>query len=376
MIIPFNKTSITEIEKSFVAKALDDGRLSGNREFSKKCQSFFCDKYGFNKALLTNSCTDALEMTALLLQIKLGDEIILPAYTFVSTANAFLLRGAKLRFADSEENHPNISVKEIERLAGPNTKAIVVVHYGGVACDMDSILEIADRYHIPVIEDAAQSVDSYYKNKALGGIGTFGTFSFHETKNITSGEGGMITINDERFFEQAEIVWEKGTNRMAFHRGEVNKYNWVSPGSSFLPSELNASLLYGQINRLDEIQRKRVSIWQTFYDELKPLKEKGCFQLAQIPDYASNNGHLFYLLFNSKHERDAILNYLNDKGILAVFHYLALHQSPYFKNQYQGPELVNADKFTNQLMRLPLYYDLKENELQYIIEAIWEFYSK
>jgi dTDP-4-amino-4,6-dideoxygalactose transaminase len=376
MNIPFNKTTITGIEKTYVSDALADGRLSGNRAFSKKCQSFFSSQYGFKKVLLTNSCTDALEMSALLLQIKPGDEVILPAYTFVSTANAFLLRGAELKFADSQPGHPNISTKEIERLINTKTKAIVVVHYGGVACQMDEILEIAKQFGVPVIEDAAQAIDGFYKEKALGSMGTFGTFSFHETKNITSGEGGMITVNEEQFFEQAEIVLEKGTNRMAFHRGEVNKYNWVSPGSSYLPSELNAALLFGQINRLNEIQQKRVNIWQAYYNELKALEDKGCFQLPQIADYATNNGHLFYLLFNSKHERDAMLNYLNDKGILAVFHYLALHQSPYFKHKYEGPELVNADKFTNQLMRLPLFYDLKENELQYIIEAIWEFCSK
>jgi dTDP-4-amino-4,6-dideoxygalactose transaminase len=376
MIIPFNKTSITRIEKSIVAEALDDGRLSGNRMFSKECQSFFCSKYGFKKALLTHSCTDALEMAALLLQIKPGDEVILPAYTFVSTANAFLLRGAKLMFADSEGMHPNVSVSEIERLAGPRTKAIVVVHYGGVACDMGKIMEIAGKYHIPVVEDAAQAIDSYYKGTALGSIGTFGTFSFHETKNITSGEGGMITVNEEQFFDQAEIVWEKGTNRMAFHRGEVNKYNWVSPGSSYLPSELNAALLFGQIKRLNEIQQKRVNIWQIYYNELKALEDKGCFQLPQIPDYATNNGHLFYLLFNSLQERDSMLNYLNERGILAVFHYLALHQSPYFKHQYQGPDLMNARKFTNHLLRLPLFFDLKDNELSYIIDTVKKYCNK
>ncbi len=258
MNIPYNKPYLTGKEVNYIYDAVNSGKLSGNGKYTKLCQDFFCKKYGFKKSLLTNSCTDALEMASILLNLQLGDEVIVPSYTFVSTANAFVLRGAKIVFTDSYENHPNIDVSKLEALITEKTKAIVVVHYSGVACDMDKIMELANKYNIYVIEDAAQAIDSYYKDKALGSIGHLGTFSFHETKNIISGEGGMLVVNDDKFIERAEIIWEKGTNRAAFFRGEVDKYGWVDIGSSYLPSELTAAFLYAQLECINDIQKKTI----------------------------------------------------------------------------------------------------------------------
>jgi dTDP-4-amino-4,6-dideoxygalactose transaminase len=370
MKIPFNKPHLTGKEAHYMYKAVYDGKLSGNGEFTKKCQKYFEDRYGFKKALLTTSCTDALEMAAILCDIHPGDEVIVPSYTFVSSALAFVREGAKIVFADSYANNPNIDADQIESLITPRTKVIVPVHYAGVACDMDKIMDIANRHHIIVVEDAAQAIDSFYKGRALGSIGHLAAFSFHETKNIISGEGGMLTINDPKFIRRAEIIWEKGTNRAEFFRGEVNKYGWVDTGSSFLPSEVIAAFLWAQVEDLDEIQNKRKELWNKYYELLKPMADKGMFKLPNIPDFATNNAHMFYLVCNSLEERTALIKKLKDNDILAVFHYLSLHSSPYYKDKHDGRELPNCDKFADCLVRLPLFYDLSKENVQYICNNI------
>ncbi len=372
--IPFNKPCLTGKEVDYLHQAVNSGKLSGNGVFTKKCHRYFEEKYHFKKCLLTTSCTDALEMAGILLNLKEGDEVIMPSYTFVSTANAFVLRGAKIIFADSYPDHPNIDPSLIERLITPKTKAIVVVHYGGVACDMDSIMEMTNRHNLFVIEDAAQAIDSYYKGKPLGGIGHLGAFSFHETKNIISGEGGMLVINDEQFLERAEIIWEKGTNRAAFFRGEVNKYNWVDVGSSFLPSELTASFLFAQLENMELIQKKRIEIWEKYFEAFQSIPNKLQFDIAPLPDYATNNGNMFYLLMKSKERRDELLGYLKGEGILAVFHYLSLHKSPFYKKEHGQRELTNCDKFSDTIVRLPFYFGLELSDVSRIVNliSIWK----
>jgi len=371
-MIPFNKPYLTGKETQYIEQAVRSGKISGNGDFTKKCQSFFEEKYGFKKCLLTTSCTDALEMCAFLADIQPGDEVIIPSYTFVSTALAFVRQGAKIVFADSYGNNPNIDADKIEALITPRTKAIVPVHYAGVACDMDKIRMLAEKYNLLVIEDAAQAVDSFYKGKPLGSIGHLAAFSFHETKNIISGEGGMLAINDERFIHRAEIIWEKGTNRAEFFRGEVNKYGWVDTGSSFLPSEITAAFLWAQIEHLNEIQVKRKQIWNAYYEGLKPLADKGLFRLPEIPEYATNNAHMFYLVCNSLEDRTKLIAHLKSNGILAVFHYLSLHSSDYYQDKHDGRELKNCDRFSDCLVRLPLFYELEYKEISYIIEKINE----
>src|SRR5664280_2868130 len=317
MSIPFNKPYLTGKELDYIKDAVSRGKISGNGYYTRKCQEFFQERYGFKKCLLTTSCTDALEMAAILCNLQPGDEVIIPSYTFVSTANAFVLRGAKIVFADSRKDHPGIDESKIESLITSRTKVIVPVHYAGVACDMDIIMDIAKRHNLLVVEDAAQSIDSFYKGKALGGIGHIGCFSFHETKNIQCGEGGMLVINDNRFLKRAEIIWEKGTNRAEFFRGEVNKYGWVDIGSSFLPSEISAAFLWAQIENLDELQNKRKQIWYLYYGQLKPLEDNGCFQLSIIPSYATNNAHMFYLVCISLEDRSNLITYLKNCGVLS-----------------------------------------------------------
>ena len=369
-MIPFNKPYLTGKEFSYMQQAVDMGKLSGNGIFTQKCQNFFQKKYGFKHCLLTSSCTDALEMSALLLDIQPGDEVIVPSFTFVSTANAFVLRGAKIVFADSREDHPGINERRIEELINDRTKAIVVVHYAGVACDMDKVMEIANKHKLFVVEDAALSIDSFYKSQPLGGIGHLACFSFHETKNIQCGEGGMLVINDESMIERAEILWEKGTNRTAFHRGDVDHYQWVDVGSSFLPSELTAAFLYAQLEDLHRIQNRRKEIWQQYYEKLKPLADQGFFTLPLIPDYATNNAHEFYLLFPDQTKRDDVLRKLNEKGINAIFHYLSLHKSLYYQNKHDGRALHEADRYSECLLRLPLFYELTDEQLGLICNVI------
>jgi len=376
MKIPFNKPHFTGKEQKYLLKAAYKGRFSGNGPYTQEVQQLFERKYGFRKTLLTTSCTDALEMMAILFDIKEGDEVIMPSYTFVSSANAFVLRGAKVVFADSMPNNPNMDIDKLESLITPHTKAILVLHYGGIASDMDRIMEIANRHNILVAEDAAHSIASTYKNKPLGSIGHLGAYSFHETKNIITGEGGMLLINDSSFCNRAEVIWEKGTNRAAFQRGEVQKYEWVDIGSSFLPSDLIGACLLAQMESIDKIQKNRISSWNRYYSDLKILEEKGLVQLPDIPDYATVNGHLFYLVTKSKEERDNLLAYLYSKGISSVFHYLSLHSSPYYQDKHDGRVLTNADHFSDCLLRLPLYYGITDSEIGYVVEAVDAFYKR
>ena len=357
-------------------KAVFNGKLSGNGEYTKLCQQFFEEQYGFRKCLLTTSGTDALEMCAMLCNLQRGDEVIIPSYTFVSTALAFLREGAKVVFADSMQRSPNLDAEALESLITPRTRVIVPVHYAGVACDMDTIMTVSQKYNLLVVEDAAQAIDSYYKGHPLGGIGHLAAFSFHETKNITAGgEGGLLVVNDERFVRRAEVLWEKGTNRAEFFRGEVNKYGWVDMGSSFLPAEINAAFLWAQLENLDEIQDKRKKLWQTYHNHLKPLADKGLFQLPDLPNYASNNAHMFYLLMPSLEKRTALIKHLKENGILAVFHYLSLHSSAYCVDKHDGRALPNCDRYTDTLVRLPMYYDLSLEDVVAICNAISRLYE-
>jgi len=374
-MIPFNKPYLTGKEAHYLYQAVYSGKISGNGLFTQKCQKYFEDTYGFGKALLTTSCTDALEMAAMLCDIKPGDEIIMPSFTFVSTAVAFVRQGAKIVFADSKSNSPNLDENLIEELITEKTKAIVPVHYGGVACDMDKIMFIADKYNLIVIEDAAHSIHSFYKGKALGSIGHLAAFSFHETKNIISGEGGMITINDNRFKKRSEIIWEKGTNRAEFFRGEVDKYGWVDVGSSFLPSEIIAAFLWAQIENLNLIQNRRQQIWNQYNVSLKKLADKGCFTIFDLPQYATNNAHNFYIILNSLEEREKLINYLKDNGVLAVFHYQSLHESSFYAARHDGRPLPNCNRYSACLLRLPMYYELSEKEQDYIINLIQNFFN-
>lgn len=378
-MIPFNKPFLTGKEAHYMYQAVYTGKLSGNGVFTKKCQQFFEEKYGFKKALMTTSGTDALEMAAILCDVKPGDEVIVPSYTFVSSALAFVRQGARIIFADSCENNPNIDADKIEALITDKTKVIVPVHYAGVACDMDKIMDIANRHNLLVVEDAAQAIDSYYKGKPLGGIGHFGCFSFHETKNVTAGgEGGLLVVNDKRFVRRAEIIWEKGTNRAEFFRGMVNKYGWVDTGSSFLPSEINTAFLWAQLESLDLIQNRRKAIWNQYWTGLKELAEKGFFSMPDMPDYATNNAHMFYLVCRSLDERTQLIGHLKGNGIMAPFHYLSLHLSDYYCDCHVGaiPSLPQCDKFADCLVRLPMFYELTDEECTFVVEKIIEFYNQ
>lgn len=373
-MIPFNKPYLTGKETHYIEEAVASGKISGNGIFSKKCQDFFEKTYGFKKALLTTSCTDALEMCAILANIEPGDEVIIPSFTFVSTAIAFIRQGAKVVFADSYIDNPNIDANKIEGLITPKTKAIVPVHYAGVACDMDKIMELAKVYNLLVIEDAAQAIDSFYtskdgEKKALGSIGHMAAFSFHETKNIISGEGGMLAINDEKFINRSEIIWEKGTNRAEFFRGEVNKYGWVDTGSSFLPSEVIAAFLWAQIENLEKIQARRKEIWERYYSGLKSRGLKNIV-LPKVPEYATNNAHMFYILTENLEHRTRVIKKLKENGFSAVFHYISLHSSPYYIDKHDGRDLENSDKFTSNLIRLPFFYELSNESIESIIKLI------
>ncbi|MGN7205192.1 dTDP-4-amino-4,6-dideoxygalactose transaminase [Pedobacter sp. SAFR-022] len=369
-MIPFNKPYLSGKETEYIQLAVESGKISGDGVYTKKCHDFFETKFGFSKVLLTTSCTDALEMAAILIDIQEGDEVIIPSYTFVSTVNAFVLRGAKIVFADSESSTPNIDVDTIESLITPRTKAIVPVHYAGVACDMDKIMELADKHKIFVVEDAAQAIDSYYKGRPLGSIGHLAAFSFHETKNIISGEGGMLVINDERFAKRAEIIREKGTNRSSFFRGEVDKYGWVDIGSSFLPSDIIAAFLFAQLENLERIQKRRTELWYRYNDGFKEAAANSLINIPFIPEYATCNGHMFYLVAKNLEQRNQIIDACKSKNIHPVFHYLSLHKSPYFSQYYIGDELSNSDFYTDSLLRLPLYFELSFEDQDLVIESI------
>ena len=370
--IPFN-LPYTGGGLNNINEALSSGHLSGNGLFTKKCQAFF-NNYFSAQTLLTTSGTAAIEMAVLLSDIKAGDEVIVPSFSFVSTANPFVLKGAKIIFADTEAGYPNLDASSVESLITKKTKAIVPVHYGGVACDMEKLTVIANQHQIEIIEDAAHAIGSNFKGKPLATFGRFGALSFHETKNLTSGEGGLIVINDAQDFERAEIVWEKGTNRAAFNRNAVSKYQWVDIGSSFLPSDINAAVLYNQIEEFDSIQKKRLSIWNNYYEGLQQLQEQGNVRLPNLPAYAQHNGHLFFLECSSDKTRDKLINFLRRKGIYAVFHYLPLHLSPFFKDKHDGRTLNNTVNFSHRIVRLPLFFSLKEQEQEYIIEMVKTFF--
>lgn len=377
--IPFNKPFFAGKELEYMASAVSNGHISGNGPWAKKCQAWFKERLAVPSALLTTSCTDALEMAAILTNIGPGDEVILPSYTFVSTANAFALRGATLVFADSRPDHPGIDESTLAELITPRTRVIVPVHYAGVACNMERILTLAYSNSIWVVEDAAQAVDAFFTNStgeqsALGAMGHFGAFSFHETKNIMCGEGGLLSVRDPFFMERAEIIWEKGTNRSQFFRGEIDKYGWVDIGSSFLASDLNAAFLYAQLEYLDHIQARRKNIWQTYFNGLQILQNSGV-QLPFLPAYASNNGHLFYLVCRSGNERDNLISHLRQQGIHAVFHYQSLHSSPYFASKHDGRTLTQSDRYSECLLRLPLYFELSEADQERVIEAVLAFYK-
>jgi dTDP-4-amino-4,6-dideoxygalactose transaminase len=373
--IPFNKPFLVGSESAYILDAIQAGRISGNGKYTEKCHKFFKEHFGFHQCLLTTSCTDALEMAAILLDVKPGDEVIAPSYTFVSTVNAFVLRGAKIVFVDSEETTPNLDVSALKSAITPKTKAIIAVHYAGVACDMDSLVQICQEHNIFLVEDAAQAIDSYYKGKPLGSFGHLSAFSFHETKNIISGEGGVLVINDERFSKRAEIIWEKGTNRSAFFRGEVDKYNWVDIGSSFLPSDIIAAFLLAQLESLDKIQNRRKEIWKKYFDGLSILFESGYLRLPSIPDYASNNAHMFYLVCRSLEERTQLIEFLKINQIQAVFHYLSLHKSQFYAEKHDGRELPWCDYYSDRLVRLPFYFELENSSIDRIIEHILSFYE-
>lgn len=374
--IPFNKPYLTGKETHYIYQAVSTGKISGNGMFTKKCQQFLEDKYGFKKVLLTTSCTDALEMCAILCDLEPGDEVIVPSYTFVSSALAFVREGCKIIFADSMAANPNIDAEKLEELITPRTKVIVVVHYAGVACDMDRVMDIANRHGLIVVEDAAQSIDSYYKGRPLGTIGHLSAFSFHETKNIIAGEGGLLGINDDRFLRRAEIIWEKGTNRSEFFRGEVNKYGWCDTGSSFLPSEVVSAFLWAQLESMDDIQAKRKKLWNEYYFKLAKLSEDGFVRLPDIPDYATNNAHMFYLVCRNEDERSRLIKYLKENKILTVFHYLSLHKSDYYTKHYQNiPDLPNCDMYADSLVRLPMYYELSLEQVDIITEYIKHFFK-
>ena len=371
-MIPFNKPYCSGRELSYIKEVCHSTTMSGNGDFTKLCHGFFEKRYGFKKCLLCTSGTDALEMCAMLCELKPGDEVIVPSYTFVSSAIAFLREGAYVRFADSGNDNPNITIRNIEPLITPKTKVIVVVHYAGVACDMDAIMALAEQHGLLVVEDAAHSIDSYYKGRPLGSIGHLAAFSFHETKNINCGEGGMFVANDERFIRRAEILWEKGTNRAEFYRGMVNKYGWCDMGSSFLPSEFNAAYLWAQLEQLEDIQGKRRHIWERYDQALRGHLSQG-FSLPEQPDYATNNYHMYYLLCPSLEVRTSLMNYLKNHGVQTTFHYLPLHSSKYYEDKHDGRKLPNCDRYADTLVRLPLFYELTDEEIDRITKLLLTF---
>jgi dTDP-4-amino-4,6-dideoxygalactose transaminase len=373
MKIPFNRTSIRGKELEYIKDTFARGKTSGGGFYSQQCMSFFQEQFGFKRALMTSSCTDALEMAALLSRVGSGDEVILPSYTFVSTANAFALRGASLKFADCEEDYPNISCNSIESLISPRTKVLVIVHYGGVPCDMQKIMSLVERHNLFLVEDCAHAVLGYNSDGTpLGRYGAVSAFSFHETKNISAGEGGMLCINQDALVERAEILWEKGTNRSAQSRGLVSKYEWLDVGSSFLASDITAAFLWAQLERREETQSRRHLIWNRYQKELATGLPAEL--LAPARTHHVHNAHLFYLLTRSPEERSELIAALSAQGILAVFHYLPLHSSPFFRARYEGPELRNTERFATCLVRLPLFSDLDEEAQSYIINETLRFF--
>ena len=375
-MIRFNVPPCTGKEFDYIKKAVENQKICGDGEFTAKCNEWLEKKTGSRKALLTTSCTHATELAAILADIKPGDEVIMPSYTFVSTADAFVLRGAKAVFVDIRPDTMNIDEKLIEDAITEKTRAIVPVHYAGVGCEMDTIMEVAKKHGLKVIEDAAQGIMSEYKGKALGTFGEFGCFSFHETKNFSMGEGGAILIRDEEYIEPAEIIREKGTNRAKFFRGQIDKYTWVDKGSSYLPSELNAAYLYAQLELADEITNNRLDTWNLYHEGLKELRDAGFIELAYIPEYCKHNAHMFYIKAKDLEERTKMISFLKEKGILAVFHYVPLHSAPAGLSfgRFHGED-VYTTKESERLVRLPLYYQIQTDQVEYIIQCVREFYG-
>lgn len=376
MTIDFNRPFATGKEFEYIRSAISTAHLSGNGQYTKKCQAWLEQQMHSRKALLTHSCTAALEMAAILADIKAGDEIIMPSFTFVSTANAFVLRGGVPVFVDIRPDTLNLDETRIEAAITPKTRAIAPVHYAGVGCDMDAIMDIAHRHNLIVIEDAAQGIMSSYKGRPLGSIGHLGALSFHETKNIISGEGGALLVNDERFIQRSEIIWEKGTNRSQFFRGQVDKYTWVDIGSSFLPSEILAAFLWAQIGDVASITERRVAIWNRYHKKFAEAEKKGLFRRPVIPAECTNNAHMYYILMRDHDIQMRILQRLKAKGIQAVFHYIPLHSSPAGMRYGRAHgELPITGKVAAGLLRLPMYADIKDEEVDFITECIAEFFG-
>ena len=374
--IPFNKPFLAGKELYYIAQSVLSGHTAGDGTFTKKCQTFMEDKFAANKILLTHSCTAALEMAAILCGIQPGDEVIIPSFTFVSTANAFYTRGARPVFVDIQNNSLSIDVDQIEDAITERTRVIVPVHYAGVGCKMNTIMDIAKRHKLYVVEDAAQGVNAKYNNTYLGTIGDIGTYSFHETKNYICGEGGAIVINNEKFIERADIIREKGTNRSKFIQGEVDKYTWVDIGSSYLPSDLLAAFLYAQLENMDSISKRRCELYKYYYKELIPLANDGKLRLPYISSECESNSHMFYIVLNDENARNALMDHLKCRGILAVFHYLPLHLSKIGRSiGYTDGQLPITEAMSGRLLRLPFYYELKQEEQDEIVAAIKDFYQ-
>ncbi len=375
-MIPFNIPPFTGKEMDYIRQAVENQKICGDGPYTKKCSEWIEQKTGTAKCLLTTSCTHATELAALLADVKEGDEVIMPSYTFVSTADAFVLRGAKPVFVDIRPDTMNMDETLIEDAITPRTKAIVPVHYAGVACEMDTIMDIAKRHHLLVIEDAAQGIMSTYKGQALGAIGDFGCFSFHETKNYSMGEGGALLIKDPQYVEEAEIIREKGTNRSKFYRGQIDKYTWVNYGSSYLPSDMNAAYLWAQLELAEEINEKRRSIWNRYWELLQPLKEQGCIELPAVPEGCVHNAHMFYIKAKDLEERTGLIDFLRENEIWPVFHYIPLHTAPAGR---KFGEFHGEDKYTTKeserLCRLPLFYSLELEQVDYIASKVKEFYQ-
>lgn len=376
MAIPFNLAPYLGVEDGYIQEAITRRKLCGDGIFTKKCSAWFEKQTGSAKVLLTTSCTHATEMAAMLADIRPGDEVIMPSYTFVSTANAFVLRGGIPVFVDIRPDTMNIDERLIEKAITKKTKAIVPVHYAGVSCEMDTIMDIAQKYNLYVIEDAAQGVMSYYKGRALGSIGDYGCFSFHETKNYSMGEGGALLIKNEDMIEPAEIIREKGTNRSKFFRGQIDKYTWVGAGSSYLPSELNAAYLYGQLEQAQQIFDDRMRSWKLYYELLKPSADEGKIELPYIPEECEHNAHMFYIKTKDIAERSQLIAALKEKEIAAVFHYIPLHSAPAGRKfgRFSGKDIYTT-KENERLLRLPLYYGLSESDIHFVCRAIMEFYQ-
>ena len=373
-MIQFSKPSITEIEERYMKDSINNRKICGDGFYTKKCNQWFKDNFKISNFLLTTSCTHSLEMAALLANIKTGNEVIMPSYTFASTADAVILRGGKPVFVDIDKNTFNIDVNLIEEKITQKTKAICAVHYAGVACDMDKIMEIAQKYNLIVIEDAAQGVLAYYKDKLLGTIGDYGCYSFHETKNFVMGEGGAIIVKNDSKFKNAEIIREKGTNRSQFIRGEIDKYTWQGIGSSYVPSDILSALLYGQLIRSDEITTKRMKIWNFYNDTFKELELQGKLKRPYIPDYAKHNAHMYYIVLKNEKTRNNLMDYLKENGILATFHYIPLHISPMGQTLgYKKGDLPITEEYAGRILRLPIYADLTEKETEYVCEKIKNF---